>query len=145
MIAHSVHSRGLLWVVEGLAGANPSLSVSQSRASGSAGDWNGADQRQTQEVPVRCAQRPSLYLFFSLEIMPRLPALLVEESPSLDVCSLIFATGCCLRAILVLLLAGTTISLMLDDHYSPIGLAKVALCRWIPHIRNLRSSVHLLF
>ncbi len=128
--------------MEGLAGASTSLSVSQLRTSGRAGDWNGADQRQPQEVPVSCTLRPGLYLFFSLEIMPSLSAPLVEESPSLDVCSLIFATGCYRRAILVLLLAGTTVSLMLDDHYSPIGPVKAALYWLILHNHKVLDSVN---
>ena len=54
------------------------------------GSWDDADQRQTEEVPISRALRPSFDLFLGLQVMPCLSACFVQESPSLNVSSHLF-------------------------------------------------------
>ena len=65
--------------------------------------WNGADQRQTEVVPIGRGLRPGFDFLVGLQVMPCLSSGFVQEPPSLDVSSLLFTSRGNRRAVQVLL------------------------------------------
>ncbi len=65
--------------------------------------WGDVDQRQTEVVSISCALRPGFDLFVGLQVMPCLSSCFIQEPPSLDISSLLFANRGHGRAVQVLL------------------------------------------